>query len=83
MEGGTMKTLSLKLREDIFKEVERVVHTIRIPRNAYINEALSFYNKLNRRRFLKRQLHKESRLIGKDSLSVLELFEKLEDDVPE
>ena len=78
-----MKTLSLKLREDIFKEVEKVVHAIRIPRNSYINEALSFYNKLNRRRFLKRQLSKESRLVREDSLNILEVFERLDDDIRE
>ncbi len=78
-----MKTLSLKLREDIFKDVEKVIHTIRIPRNAYINEALSFYNKLNRRRFLKRQLSNESRLVREDSLNILEVFERLNDDIRE
>ena len=78
-----MKTLSLKLREDIFKDVERVIHAIRIPRNAYINEALSFYNKLNRRRSLKKQLSKESRLVREDSLNILEVFERLDDDIRE
>ncbi len=78
-----MKTLSLKLRDDIFKEVERVVHAIRIPRNAYINEALSFYNKLNQRRRLKKQLHQESRIVGTDSLGILEVFERLNDDILE
>jgi hypothetical protein len=78
-----MKTLSLKLREDIFKDVEKVIRAIRIPRNAYINQALSFYNKLNRRRFLKRQLYKESRLVREDSLNTLEVFERLDDDIRE
>ncbi len=78
-----MKTLSLKLKEDIFKEVEKVIHERHIPRNAYINEALSFYTNLCKRKLLKRQLMEESKLVREDSLKVLEEFEKFEDDLPQ
>ena len=50
------KALSLKVKDDIFKEVEEIVFQINIPRNAYINQALSFYNKLNKRKLLKKKL---------------------------
>ena len=76
-----MKVLSLKLREDIFKEVENVVHRIHVPRNAYINEALLFYNQLNRRKFLRKQLQKESKAVRQVSLDVLNEFESLEDNL--
>ena len=76
-----MKALSLKLREDVFAELERIVRAIRIPRNAYINQALSFYTKLNRRKLLHRQLKEESKALGRHSLEVLEEFEKFEDDL--
>ena len=75
-----MKVLSLKLREDVFSEVERVVKKIRIPRNAYINQALLFYNKLNKRKLLRKQLEKESQSVQAVSLEVLAEMEKLEDD---
>ena len=77
-----MKSLSLKLREDVFNEVERVVHAVRIPRNTYINEALAFYNRLNRRKLIKRRLWEESRAVRLNSLRVLKEFERFEDDLP-
>ena len=78
-----MKILSLKLREEIFQETEKVIHQMNKPRNTYINEAVAFYNKLQKRRMLKKQLHKESKLIRQSSLEVLHEFEKLEDELPE
>ncbi len=78
-----MKVLSLKLREDVFEETEKVIHQIHSPRNSYINEAVSFYNKLQKRRLLKKQLHKEAGLIRPSSLEVLHEFERIEDSLPE
>ena len=78
-----MKTLSLKLRESIFEEVERVVKNIHISRNAYINEALNFYNKISRRRSLRIKLGKESGAVRANSLETLAEFEKFEDRLPE
>lgn len=77
-----MKVLSLKLREDVFEEVERVVRSIRIPRNTYINQALDFYTRLSRRKLLKKQLQKESKAVRMSSLRVLKEFERLEDRLP-
>ena len=77
-----MKMVSLKLREDVFQEVEKVTHTIHMPRNAYINQALVFYNTLNRRQLLKHQLRAESKAVQADSLRILEEFERLEDSLP-
>jgi len=77
------KALSLKVKDDIFKEVEEIVHQTNIPRNAYINQALSFYNKFNKRKLLKGKLHYESYLVKNNSLEVLEEFEKIEDEIQE
>lgn len=76
-----MKALSLKLQEDVFDEVERVVHKVHIPRNAYINQALRFYNKLYQRKLLKKQLANEAKLVKDTSLEVLREFERLEDEI--
>ena len=77
------KALSLKIKDDIFKEVEEIIHQTNIPRNAYINQALSFYNKLSKRKLVKRKLEYESNLVQQNSLEVLDEFEKIEDDIPE
>ena len=75
-----MKTLSLKLDQDIFLETEKVIMVIDKPRNRYINEALDYYNKLQKRRILSAKLTSESKLVNKESLKVLREFEKLNDD---
>jgi metal-responsive CopG/Arc/MetJ family transcriptional regulator len=77
------KVLSLKLRDDIFQEIEDIIHKIKKSRNAYINEALAFYNQENRKKLLKKALELESQLVRKNSLEVLEEFEKLEDRILE
>jgi hypothetical protein len=76
----TMKSLSLKLEDDIFAETEKVITKVKKSRNRYINEALSFYNKLHKRRLLSKQLSKESKLVAEDSMAVLAEFEKLQDE---
>lgn len=73
------RSLSLKMRDDIFSETEEVIDTIRTSRNAYINDALSFYNKFMKRRILKKQLKKESILVSKTSLEALQELELIED----
>ena len=50
------KNLSLKLQDEVFEETERVLRRVKRPRNAYINEAIHFYNKLIARRLLKNKL---------------------------
>jgi hypothetical protein len=72
-----MKTLSLKLDDKIYKETEKVVSKLKLPRNRYINEAVSLYNQFHNRRLIKAQLKKESRLVAEDSMQILSEFEKL------
>jgi metal-responsive CopG/Arc/MetJ family transcriptional regulator len=74
-----MKTLSLKLNEEILQEADRVVKTIHISRNAYINHAVHLYNQLSRRRFLQKKLILESKATAQVSLEVLSDMEKIED----
>ena len=64
--------LSLKINEDIYREMEEITKKYHIPRNAYINQALSNYNKLNRRKILKKQLAFESGLVASNSLKCLQ-----------
>jgi ABC-type Fe3+/spermidine/putrescine transport system ATPase subunit len=76
------KSLSLKLQDDIFVETEEVIEAIHKPRNSYINDALSFYNKFMKRNLLKKRLKKESRLVSESSLEALRELELIEDKLP-
>jgi len=76
------KNLSLKLQDNIFEETEQVLRKVKRPRNAYINEAIHFYNKLIARRLLKNKLIRESNIVAADSIAVLEEFEKFEEGLP-
>lgn len=76
------KNLSLKLQDKIFEETEQVLRKVKRPRNAYINEAIHFYNKIIARRLLKNKLARESSIVAADSMKVIEAFEKFEESVP-
>ena len=75
-----MKILSLKLDDDIYDETEKITSKLKLARNRYINEAVNIYNLFNKRRLLKKQLEKESKLTSKDSMDILHEFEKLIDE---
>jgi hypothetical protein len=73
-----MKTVSLKIDDSIFGETEKILSRIKKPRNRYINEAIDYYNRLQRRIFLEKRLKKESDLVKKDSMTVLKDFEEID-----
>ena len=73
-----MKTLSLKLDDDIFGETEKIRAEFNKPRNRYINEAIAHFNKLQRKIILEKQLQQESLLVREDSMSVLKEFESID-----
>lgn len=81
--GNTMaKNLSLKMREDIFREMETTVRRLKKPRNAYINEAVEHFNRLHRRRVLAEEFARASAAVQEESMRVLKEFEAI-DEVPE
>ena len=73
-----MKTVSLKIDDSIFGETEAILSKIKKPRNRYINEALQYYNKIQRRTILENRLKKESASVKTESLSVLKEFEEID-----
>jgi len=75
-----MKTLSLKLDDNIFDETEVLLTKVKKSRNRYINEAVDYYNRINKRNIIARKLTKESKLVKKESLLVLYEFEALQDE---
>ena len=73
-----MKTVSLKIDDSIFGETEKILSRLRKPRNRYINEAIDFYNRFQRRSILEKRLKSESDMVKKDSMKVLKEFEEME-----
>jgi predicted transcriptional regulator len=74
-----MKTLSLKLDDDIFNETEEITAKLRLARNRYINEAVNMYNLVQKRRLLKKSLAKESAVAATESMEILREFDQLFD----
>ncbi len=66
--------------DNIFTETEKIITRIKKNRNRYINEAVEFYNLLQKRRIISNQLQKESRVVQEESMKVLSEFEKLQDE---
>jgi uncharacterized protein (DUF342 family) len=60
-----LKAVLLKLEQVIFDEAERIVAQRTISRNKYINEALEFYNKIQKRELIEKKLNVESDLSKK------------------
>ncbi len=73
-----MKTISLKIDDSIFGETEKILSKMKKPRNRYINEAIDYYNRLQKRLMIEKRLKKESDLVKNDSMSVLKEFEKID-----
>ncbi len=76
-----MKSISLKLQEQILIETEALLEHLKTSRNKYINDAVEFYNKIQKRKLIEEQLAKESKLVSKDSMNILKEFESLEDEI--
>lgn len=72
-----MKTVSLKIDDSIFGETEKILALVKKPRNRYINEAIDFYNRSQKKIILENKFRVESRLVSEDTLSVLNEFEVL------
>jgi len=73
-----MKTISLKIDDSTFGETEKILVSIKKPRNRYINEAIEYYNKMQIRTILEKKLKFESLLVRENSMSVLSEFEKID-----
>lgn len=73
-----MKTISLKIDDSIFGETEKILSKIKKPRNRYINDALDYYNRLQKRALIEQKLKNESDLVKEESMSVLKDFEDID-----
>jgi hypothetical protein len=75
-----MKIISLKIDDAIFDDTENILESIKKPRNRYINEAIAFYNKENKKSLLAKKLKIESKLVADNSMGVLKEFEDFENE---
>ena len=66
--------------DKVFHETEKILIKVRKNRNRYINDAVDFYNSLQKRRILSNQLKKESKLVRDESMKILEEFESFSDE---
>lgn len=73
-----MKTVSLKIDDLIFQETENILAKTKKPRNRYINEAIDYYNKVQKRLQLETRLKNESNLVADESKKVLTEFESID-----
>ncbi len=69
-----MKTVSLKIDDLIFQETESILAKTKKPRNRYINEAIDYYNNVQKRLNLEKRLKNESNLVANESIKVLTEF---------
>lgn len=76
-----MKSISLKLGEQILSETELLLVDLKTSRNKYINDAIDFYNQYQKRKLIEKQIAKESKLVSKDSLTILHEFENLDNEL--
>lgn len=56
MKSISMKTVSVKLDNKIFEDMEEVTAKMNLAKKKYINEAVSLYNNFNKRRLIKKSL---------------------------
>ena len=73
-----MKNISLKIDDSVFNETEKILSGLKKPRNRYINEAIAFYNRYQKRLLLEKKLKKESDMVREDSVRVLKEFEDID-----
>ena len=73
-----MKNISLKIDDSIFSDTEKILSKLKKSRNRYINEAIAFYNRYQKRRLLEKKLKAESEMVKNDSLIVLKEFEDID-----
>jgi predicted transcriptional regulator len=74
-----MKTLSLKLDDIIYEETEQLLEKINKPRNRHINEAIQYYNRIQKIQITAQLLKLESKLVSEESMNILNEFENLGD----
>jgi hypothetical protein len=70
-----------KLDKKTFDEIEQIISNLKLGGNRTNNEAVNNYNLFNKRKRLKKQLVKESKLTKSNSMEILHEFEQIIDTI--
>jgi hypothetical protein len=73
------KSVSLKLDDPTYWNVEKIRKRLKLPRNTYIRKAISHYNSLYARKLLESEYGKASRRLGAAHIEYLKETELLAD----
>ena len=65
-----MKSILLKLDDELFNKTEDLVKETKLSRNSYIKKAVEVYNKLLERKKLEKQFAYESMLVREESMVI-------------
>lgn len=68
------------MNDTVFEENKKILSEIKKNRNWFANEIIVFYNLIQKRRILRKQLQNESRLVQNESMKILKEFENLKDE---
>ena len=72
-----MKTILLEIEDSLFAETELIISNLKVSNNQYTNDALEYYNEIQKRQNLENQLKFESALVKNESINILKEFENL------
>ena len=73
-----MITIRVKIKDDNFQAMEKMLEKVEKSRNDYMSDAIDFYNKYQRRLWLEKQFAYESSLVAESSMEVLKEMENLD-----
>lgn len=65
-----MKAISLKIDDPLFVETEKILSITKKPRNRYVNEAIAYYNKVQKRKIVERKLAMEYRMMKAEMMAI-------------
>jgi hypothetical protein len=74
-----LQNSSLKLDETLYQETEELIGKLKKSTNRYINEALYYYNRIQKKKILEKLLEEESKMVSDESMKILSEFENLAD----
>ena len=72
-----MKKISFKMEDKVFGEIEELLSILKKPRDIYLNEAIIFYNKVQKREIHEQKLRLDAELLKDNSLAALKDFEDI------
>jgi predicted transcriptional regulator len=75
-----MTTISIRLTDDILNEVDKIAKDLRVPRTAYLRQAILSMNSRVKEERRRARIMKLSRRVRKESMRVNAEFSEVEND---